>query len=88
MFQSETMGTSSTAGIVSLKAYIQRAGISTITGWRWRKKGWLKTVNIAGREYIRSEDIAEFERRAAAGEFSRELSGAAKRSRDGKTTVR
>lgn len=88
MFHSETMGTSSATGIVSLKAYIKQAGISTITGWRWRKKGWLKTVNIAGREYIRAEDIADFERRAAAGEFSRDLSGAAKQSRDGKTTAR
>lgn len=88
MFHSETLGHSPTGGIVSLKAYIKQAGISTITGWRWRKKGWLKTINIAGREYVRAEDIAEFERRAAAGEFSRELSGAAKRSREGKAIAR
>jgi len=67
MFHIETMGNSSAAGIVSLKAYIKHAGISTITGWRWRKKGWLKTINIAGREYVRAEDVAEFERRGRCG---------------------
>jgi hypothetical protein len=40
------------------------------TGWRWRKRGWIETVNICGRLYISRAAIAEFERRAAAGEFS------------------
>jgi hypothetical protein len=46
--------------------------ISPATGWRWRKRGWISTINIAGRCYISRAVIAEFERRAAAGEFARE----------------
>jgi len=45
--------------------------MSDVTAWRHRKKGWLKTVNIAGRVYLTTEAIAEFERRAEAGEFAK-----------------
>jgi hypothetical protein len=30
----------------------------------------LKTINIAGRQYLTQEAVNEFQRRAAAGEFS------------------
>ena len=36
-----------------------------------RKKGWLTTVNIAGRQYLTDEAIAEFKRRSEAGEFAK-----------------
>jgi len=45
-------------------------GVTQCTAWRWRKKGWLKTVNVAGRQYLTQEAIDEFHRRASAGEFS------------------
>jgi hypothetical protein len=35
-----------------------------VTAWRWRKRGWLKTVNIAGRPYLTDK--------ALAGEFAKE----------------
>jgi hypothetical protein len=41
------------------------------TGWRWRKRGWIKTVNICGRLYVSRHEISMFEERAAAGEFSK-----------------
>jgi hypothetical protein len=41
------------------------------TGWRWRKLGWIKTVNICGRIYVDRREIARFEEAAAAGEFSK-----------------
>jgi len=44
--------------------------VTQCTAWRWRKKGWLRTVNIAGRQYLTQEAIDEFHRRASAGEFS------------------
>ena len=44
--------------------------ITAATGWRWRKRGWIVVQNIAGRVYVTRAAIAEFERRAAAGEFS------------------
>jgi len=47
-----------------------RWGVTQCTAWRWRKKGWLRTVNIAGRQYLTQEAIDEFHRRASAGEFS------------------
>jgi hypothetical protein len=44
--------------------------VSPCTAWRWRKKGWLKTVNIAGRQYLTREAVDEFQRRAVGGEFA------------------
>jgi len=44
--------------------------VTPCTAWRWRKRGWLKTVNIARRQYLTQEAIDEFQRRASAGEFS------------------
>jgi hypothetical protein len=56
--------------IVSLQQWLADTGVTACTAWRWRKKGWLKTINIAGRQYLTQEAIDEFTRRAAAGEFS------------------
>jgi hypothetical protein len=58
--------------IVSLHKFCQEAGISGVTAWRWRKAGWLSTVNIAGRPYLTGEAIADFLRRAKAEEFAKE----------------
>jgi hypothetical protein len=44
--------------------------VTQCTAWRWRKKGWLKTINIAGRQYLTQEAIDEFNRRAVAGDFA------------------
>lgn len=55
----------------SLQAFIAGVGISPVTAWRFEKRGWLKTVNIAGRRYITAEAEAEFASRAAAGEFAK-----------------
>jgi hypothetical protein len=46
-------------------------GKTTSTLWRWRKNGWLRTVNICGKIYISDAALAEFTRRAEAGEFSK-----------------
>jgi predicted site-specific integrase-resolvase len=56
--------------MVALNRWSTEAGISAITAWRWRKKGWLKTINICGRVYLTADAIAEFTRRAEAGEFA------------------
>ena len=42
-----------------------------MTAWRWRKRGWLETVNIAGRPYLTDKALAEFLRRAEASEFAK-----------------
>jgi hypothetical protein len=57
---------------MSLHKFCENAGVSRSTGWRWRKNGWLTTVNIAGRPYLTDKALAEFMRRAEAGEFAKE----------------
>jgi len=59
-----------TTAVVSLSKWRKQIGVTHCTAWRWRKKGWLKTINIAGRQYLTQEAIDEFQRRAAAGEFA------------------
>jgi hypothetical protein len=44
------------------------------------KAGWLHPINISGRQYLTAEDIEQFRRRAAAGEFAKLPSGAARKS--------
>jgi predicted site-specific integrase-resolvase len=58
------------AAVISLNRWLEQVGVTPITAWRWRRKGWLKTVNIAGRQYLTQEAIDEFHRRAVAGEFA------------------
>ncbi len=59
------------AGMVALSRWCRAVGLSSVTAWRFRKRGWLATINIAGRVYVTDDSAAEFARRAAAGEFSR-----------------
>ncbi len=61
---------STTPPIISLHKFCRDAGISTITAWRFRKRGWLETVNVAGRQYLTGEGIAKFKHRATSGEFA------------------
>jgi hypothetical protein len=58
------------AGIRALSTWTEETGLSSITVWRFRKKGWLETVNISGRPYVTDEAIEKFVRRAESGEFS------------------
>ena len=58
---------------ISLDAFIQRIGVTDTTAWRWRKRGWLNTRNIAGHLYVAPKDLREFNRRMEAGEFAQEL---------------
>ena len=67
----------STAGLRAAKAVARDEGISAITVWRRVRAGLLTSVNIAGRPYITKESLAEFYRRAAAGEFAQDPVGAA-----------
>ena len=58
------------APLVSLNKWLAQADISDVTAWRWRKKGWLKTVNINGRLYLTAAAIREFIDRAERNEFA------------------
>jgi hypothetical protein len=57
--------------MMSLDKFIEQTGLSAVTVWRYRKNGFLKTVNICGRHYILRAEIAGFNERAAAGEFAK-----------------
>lgn len=60
----------STEGLVTLEKFLQETGLSHTTGWRYRKRGWLKVINIAGRHYVAKSEIARFIARAQKGEFA------------------
>jgi hypothetical protein len=63
----ETGGT-----LVSFAKWLESLDITRATGWRWRRDGTIKTVNIFGKLYVTREEIARFEQRAMAGEFHRD----------------
>jgi hypothetical protein len=52
-------------------SWLKSLGRSAATGWRWRRRGWLRVINIGGRNYVASDEIGRFLQRAEAGEFSR-----------------
>jgi hypothetical protein len=57
--------------VIALNRWLEEVGVTPCTAWRWRKRGWLKTINIAGRQYLTQAAIEEFHLRATAGEFAR-----------------
>jgi predicted site-specific integrase-resolvase len=57
---------------MSLSRFCKQAGISDVTAWRWRRAGWLTTINIAGRQYLTGAALSEFMSRAESGEFAKE----------------
>ena len=63
-------GSPSGRAVISLHKWTEQVGVTACTIWRWRKKGWLTTVNIAGRQYLTQDAIDEFHRRAVAGDFA------------------
>lgn len=66
------------SGSSRLLSVEQFTGKPAVTNWRWQKRGWLETVNIAGRLYVTPEQQERFLTRAAAGEFAKELHGTCK----------
>lgn len=52
-----------------LQRQLQR---SSVTMWRWRKLGWLETVNLAGKVYIMPEALDKFMCRLRAGDFAKD----------------
>ena len=65
---------------ISLDKFIEQSGLSAVTVWRYRRAGWLNTLNICGRHYLTRAEIARFNVRAASGEFAREPARPKRRS--------
>jgi hypothetical protein len=57
--------------IILFGLFLDSLGVTPPTGWRWRKLGWIKTLNIAGRVYVSRDEIVRFQERATSGEFSK-----------------
>jgi predicted site-specific integrase-resolvase len=57
---------------MSLHRFCREAGISDVTAWRWRRRGWLATINICGKQYITDKGLVELLRRAESGEFAKQ----------------
>lgn len=68
---------------LALSVFQGMMGISRCTVYRYRRRGWLTVINIAGRPYITPEAASEFNRRAAAGDFKKAPHGAAAIQRTG-----
>ncbi len=66
------IGQTAQAGLMALRRWCHGAGISEISAWRWRKRGWLSTINICGRVYVSLEEIRRFTERAQSGEFAKD----------------
>ena len=67
---------------IALDKFIQESGLSAVTVWRYRRAGWLSTLNICGRHYLTRAEIARFNARAAAGEFAKEPAKPKRRDSD------
>lgn len=65
------------AGITSASVYRRQLGVSKTTLWRYRRNGWLKTINVLGKLYITRESIAEFEAMMCSGQLAKEPHGCA-----------
>lgn len=63
--------------LVALDAYRKSIGRSKTSIWRYRRRGWLPTVNILGRLYLRRSDISAFEAAAERGSLARPPHGCA-----------
>jgi len=60
--------------LISFNKFLEEMGVTNTTGWRWRKRGVLQTVNVYGRLYVTEETIREFHQKAVAGAFAKEIS--------------
>lgn len=57
--------------------WLAKVGKSRPTGFRWRRKGMVKTVNIQGKLFVTHKEINRFWQRAERGEFAKQPRGAA-----------
>jgi len=69
-YETSLNGVSDRTYWVRLDKWLRVVGVSSVTAWRWRKRGWLNVINVGGRLFLRPQDLESFERRAAAGEFA------------------
>lgn len=64
-----------TGHLVPFASYLQKLGLSEITGWRMRRRRWIQTIEISGRIYVDEREIAAFEERARQGQYKKKAVG-------------
>ena len=67
------------SNLFSFEGWLQGRGLTRCTGYRYRKQGLIQAIDIFGRLYVTREEIEKFERRAIAGEFSKETKSPSRR---------
>jgi hypothetical protein len=55
---------------IRLCQFAKDTGLSLATLWRYRRRGWLRTVLVGGQHFVTRAAIAEFNGRAERGELS------------------
>lgn len=58
-------------GLKPFNRWCRENGITRATGWRWRRDGIIKTINIYGRQYVSRDEEERFQERANRGDFYR-----------------
>ena len=58
-------------GLKPFNRWCRENGITRATGWRWRRDGIIKTINIYGRKYVSNDEEERFQERANRGDFYR-----------------
>jgi hypothetical protein len=58
---------------MSLTAFTEIIRVERETMAKWRRNGWLETINIYGRHYVTDEEQRRFKQRAMAGEFAQTI---------------
>jgi predicted site-specific integrase-resolvase len=62
----------STAALRVFEKWRQDVGVSRTTGWRWRRRRWIETLNISGKVYVTEHEVRRFTERVEAGDFATE----------------
>jgi hypothetical protein len=78
----ENTRTAVSSTLHSFDDWIRSLGKTRVTGYRYRKRGLIRTVNIFGRHYITQDEIARFEERAIRGDFAQEAKTPKSRTRE------
>lgn len=71
--QYDRTANSQSDSLVCFNKWLTDIGVTSTTGWRWRKRGIIQTTNIYGRLYVSESAIASFVAKAKAGEFAKNL---------------
>ncbi len=69
--ESESVTSPRVRGLKPFNRWCRENGITRATGWRWRRDGIIKTINIYGRQYVSHEEEERFQQRANRGDFYR-----------------